>query len=126
MEKIDEQLKNMAELGIPIEVHQSVMRAVKYRSLRPIFLIGFFLLVFAFVLSAWHINVKLLDAEFGDMMRDFFGSFELSFDFIGAVFGSFFEIVSPALFLSGVFSLFGLLYLGRKIKTYEFGKIKTA
>jgi len=126
MDTIDEQLKNIALLEVPNQMHHSVMRAVNYRRLRPVLLVGFFLLVSIFILIAWRINMKLIDAEFSDMMKDFFGSFELSFYFIGTVLGSFFEIISPALFFSGIFSLLGAVYIGNKIKNYEFIKTKTA
>ena len=126
MEKIDEQLKNIALAEFPAEMHQSIMRAVDYRRIRPVLLVGFFLLASIFVLTAWHINIKLVNAEFSDMMKDFFGSFELSFYFVGTVLGSFFEIISPTLVLSGILSLVGTIYLGKKIKTFEFSKTKTA
>ncbi len=49
------------------------------------------------------------------MMGDFFTGFDLSFSFIGTILGSFFEIISPALILSALFSLVGAIYIGKKI-----------
>jgi hypothetical protein len=124
MEKIDEQLNNLSIVEIPIGVHQSVMRKVHYHKLRPALFVGFVLLTLNFLIIAWHINAKLIDAEFLDMAQDLFEVFKFDFSFVGAVWGSFFEIISPTLALSAVLSLVGAIYIGKKIASYQFNFIK--
>jgi hypothetical protein len=123
MEKIDEQLNNLSVVEVPTLVHQSVMRKVNYQKIKPALFIAFALLVFNFLVIAWHINAKLIDAEFADMTQDFFEVFNFNFSFIGTVWVSFFEIISPMLFLSAVLSLIGAIYTGKKISFYQFGKL---
>ena len=121
MEKIEEQLNNLSVVKVPIGMHQSVMRKINYRRVKPILLTAFILLILNFIVLAWHINMKLVDAEFSDMLADFFESFDLSFYFISTILGSFFEIVSPLIFGTLLLNLIGAIYVGKKIKTSEFG-----
>ena len=121
MEKIDEQLNNLSFfLEIPVGVHQSVMQKIHYQKIKIVFFVIFALLSCNFLILAWHINAKLIDAEFIDMVQDFFDVFNLSFSFIGTIFTSFFEIISPALFLSALLSLVGVIYTGKQISFYKF------
>ncbi len=124
MEKIDEQLKNISSVEIPTGTHHSIMRNINYRQMWPMFIFVFLLLVLNFLIIMWHINSKLIDAEFSDMAGDFFTGLDLSFDFIEAVLGSFFEIISPALVLSALVSLVGAIYVGKKIKFAQFLKYR--
>jgi hypothetical protein len=126
MEIIDEQLKNLPQNDLPVEVHQSIMRTANYRRVRPMLFIGFFLLAINFLIIAWHINAKLVDAEFSDMIADFFEGFDLSFLFVKTILVATFEIVPIELFLSGLASLLGAMYIGIKIKSLEFPQTKTA
>jgi hypothetical protein len=123
MEKIDEQLNNLSLVEVPIGVHHSVMRKVHYQKIKPVLLVAFCLLVFNFLAIAWHINMKLIDADFLDMTRDFLDVFSFNLSFIDMILGSFFEIISPALVLSAVLSFAGAIYLGKKINIYQFGEI---
>ncbi len=118
MEKIDEQLNNLATVEIPEGFHQSVMRRAYIQNLRPVFFVILTLLMLNFLVIVWHINAKLIDAEFADMVGDFLGVFNFNFSFISVVLNSFFEIVSPLLILSGLLSLIGAIYTGRKINFY--------
>lgn len=63
---------------------------------------------------AWHINGKLIDAEFKDMIMDFWESLDFNFS-IKASIGSFFEIISPELIISLILSLIGLVYVIKKM-----------
>jgi hypothetical protein len=123
MEKIEEQLNNLFWAEIPFDLHQSVMRKINYQKIKPVLFSSFILLALNFLLIAWHINAKLIDAEFIDMTRDFFEVFSFNFSFINTTLMNFFEIISPALVLSAFFSLAGAIYLGTKISFYQFGKI---
>ncbi len=123
MEKIDEQLNNLSAMEVPQGFHHSVMRKINYKRLKPALFIAFVLLAFNFLAIAWHINAKLIDAEFFDMTQDFFEVFNFNFSFISTILGNFFEIISPALVLSAVLSLAGAIYTGKKIAAYQFSKI---
>ncbi|MCX6751835.1 MAG: hypothetical protein NT161_03700 [Candidatus Nomurabacteria bacterium] len=116
MEKIDEQLNNLSLIEIPVGMHQSIMHKVNYKRIKPILFSVLGLLVLNFFIIAWHINGKLVNAEFSDMMKDFFETFDLSFYFVGTILGSFFEIVSPAIVLSLLLNLGGAIYVGKKIR----------
>jgi hypothetical protein len=122
MEKIDEHLKNISIAEVPNGVHQFVMRKVNYYHLRPMLFVSFILLAFNFLIIAWHINAKLIDAEFIDMTQDFFEIFKFNFSFINTMWTSFFEIISPMLFLSAFLSLIGAIYTGKEISFYQFSK----
>ena len=123
MEKINEQLNNLSWVEVPTGVHQSVMRKINYQRVRPALFIAFSFLALNFLVIAWHINAKLIDAEFVDMVQDFFEVFNFNFSFLKTIIESFFEIISPMLFLSAVLSLAGATYLGKKINNYQFGKV---
>lgn len=123
MEKIDEQLNNLSLVKVPAGMHQFVMQKINHQKTRPIFLVAFIILVFNFLVIAWHINAKLINAEFIDMAQDFFEVFSFNFSFINTVLGSFFEIISPTLFLSATLSLAGAIYIGKKITVYQFSRI---
>lgn len=120
MEKIEEQLNNLSLVDIPVEIHQSVMRKVNYQRIKPVLFTAFVLLVLNFLMLSWRINVKLADAEFVDMVQDFFAVFNFNFSFINTIFESFFEIISPAFFLSAFMSLVGAIYIGSQIKLNVF------
>lgn len=113
--KIEEQLNNLPFLEVPSEVHQSTMRKIDYSRFKPILFTAFILLVINFIIIAWHIDSKLVEAEFSDMVQDFFQGFEMNFSFIDTILRNFFEIISPAVFFSGFLSLMGVAYLGNKI-----------
>lgn len=123
MEIIDEKLNSLSSMEVPNGVHQSVMRRVQYNKLRPVLFVGFGLLVLNFLIITWHINAKLIDAEFMDMTQDFFEVFNFNFSFISMTWLNFFEIVSPMLLLSAVLSLAGAIYTGKQITFYHFSKI---
>ncbi len=122
MEKIEEQLNNLSSMEIPTGMHQSIMQKVNYRRIRPILFTAFFLFLFNFILIAWRINVKLVNAEFSTMMNDFFDGFVWSSSFVNTILGSFFEIISPTIFVSLLINLVGAIYLGNKIRISEYGK----
>ncbi len=119
MENIDEQLNNISLVEVPIGMHQFVMQRINYKKLQPVLVIVFFLLAFNFIVVAWHINAKLIDAEFTDMVQDFFEVFNFDFSFFSTIWGSFFEIISPMLVLSAFLSLAGVIYTGKKINSYR-------
>ena len=116
MEKIDEQLNNLAMVEVPIGLHQSIMRKANYKKLQPVLFVAFVLLAFNFLVIAWHINARLIDKEFIDMGQDFFEIFKFDFPFFSTMIARFFEIVSPMLALSAILSLTGAIYTGTKIK----------
>jgi hypothetical protein len=120
MEKIEEQLNNFLPAEIPFGLHQSVMRRVNYQKIKPALFIGFILLVFNFLIIAWHINAKLIDAEFIDMAQDFLDVFSFNFSYLSTMWGSFFEIISPMFFLSAILSLVGAIYIGKEISFHQF------
>ena len=123
MEKIDEQLNNLSSVEIPSGIHQLVMHKVNYQKVKPTLFVSFALLVLSFIFLALYINAKLIDAEFIDMMQDFFNIFSFNFSFINTIFGSFFEIISPMLFLSALISLLVATYVGKKITMYQFYRV---
>ena len=123
MEKIDEQLNNISFVEVPIGMHQFVMQKVNYKKLQPVLFVAFVLLVLNFIVIVWHINAKLIDAEFADMAKDFFEVFSFNFSFINTVLVSFFEIISPLLVVSAMLSLAGVIYTGKKINFYHFIQI---
>ena len=120
MEKIDEQLNNLALIDAPFGLHSSVMRKVNYKKIKPALFIAFALLVFNFLVIAWHINAKLIDADFFDMASDFLDVFSFNLSFINTMASNFFELVSLPIFLSAFLSLVGAIYVGKKIKIYHF------
>ena len=81
MEKIDEQLNTISLVEIPIGMHQFVMRRINYKKLQPIFFVTFTLLALNFIVIVWHINAKLIDAEFLNMVKDFSEVFDFNFYF---------------------------------------------
>ena len=121
MENIDEQLNNLSFVEVPADLHQSVMRKVNYKKIKPVLFLAFALFLFNFLLLVWHINVKMINTDFITMTRDFLDVFDFGFSFINTVVGSFFEIVSPLLVLSAILSLSGALYIGKRINTYRLG-----
>ena len=123
MEEIDKKLNNLSFIEVPFGLHQSVMKKVSYQKNKPVFFVAFILFAFNFLLIAWHINAKLIDADFVTMTRDFLEVFDFSFSFIGTVFVSFFEIISPILILSAIFSLTGVVYIGKRINFYQLSGI---
>ena len=123
MDKIDEQLNSILQVEVPMGMHQSVMRRINYKKLQPIFFATFTLLALNLVVILWHINSKLIDAEFTDMMKDFFEVFSFNFSFIKTFLESFFEIISPLLVVSAVLSMIGVIYTGKKINFYYFSNI---
>ncbi len=123
MEKIDEQLKNIPLVEVPIGMHQLVMRKINHKKLQPFILFIFAFFVLNFIIIVWHINAKLIDAEFTNMMRDFLDIFSFNFSFIKIFLLNFFEIISPLLVISASVSMLGAVYAGRKINFYYFSKI---
>jgi len=119
MEKIDEQLNNISLVEVPSGMHQFVMRKINYKKLQPVLLVAFSLLVLNFIVIVWHINAKLIDAEFTDMMQDFFEVFNFNLSFFSIMWVSFFEIISPMLVLSAILSLAGIIYTGKKINSFR-------
>ncbi len=119
MEKIDEQLNNLSTMEIPVGIHQSVMRRINYIRFRSMFFVVFGLLALSFLVIVWYINTSLVDAEFTDMIRDFFEVFSFNFSFVNITLTSFFEIISPTLILSAFLSLVGTIYIGKKISLYK-------
>ena len=116
MEKIEEQLNSIAFSEVPVGMHQSIMRKINYIRLKPILFVSFFLFVINFAILAWRIDNRLVDAEFSDMMRDFFNGFDWSFDFVKTILDSFFGIISPGIALSFVLNFIGMIYIGNKIR----------
>ena len=123
MEKIDEQLNNMPLIEVPVGMHHFVMQKINNKKIQPFILVTFLLLVLNFIIILWHINTKLIDAEFTDMMRDFLDIFSFNFSFIQIFLLNFFEIISPLLIISLTLSFVGIIYTGRKINFYQFSKI---
>jgi len=123
MEKIDEQLDNLPLVEIPTGMHQFVMRKINNKKLQPVLFVVFTLLALNFIIIIWHINVKLIDVKFTDMMQDFLEIFSFNFSFISTFITSFFEIVSPLLVISAILSLVGTIYTGKKINFYHFSQI---
>ena len=123
MEKIDEQLNNLKMVDAPIGLHQFVMRKINYKKIAPVLFTALIILMFNFLVIGWHINMKLIDAEFLDMTQDFFEIFTFNFPFFNTVWNSFFEIISPMLLLSAVLSLGGIIYVIKKINSYRVGKM---
>ena len=122
MDKIDEQLNNLSTVKIPAGMHQYVMRRINYQKIKPVLLVAFALLVLNFLIIGWHINAKLIDAEFIDMTQDFFEVFNFNFAFFNTILTSLFEIISPMLVLSAILSLVGAIYTGKKISFYYLAK----
>ncbi len=122
MEKIDEQLNNISQVEVPIGMHQFVMRKINYKKLQPVLFVAFALLALNFIVIVWHINARLIDVEFSDMVQDIFQIFSFNFSFINTVFVSFFEIISPLLVVSAVLSMIGAIYTGKKISFYHFSQ----
>jgi len=120
MDPIDEKLNRISSLEVPAGMHQFVMRKVNYKKLQPVLFTVFSLLILNFIVVVWHINAKLIDAEFTDMVQDFFEVFSFNFSFINTVLGSFFEIISPLLVVSAVLSLCGIIYTGKKMSLQYF------
>ena len=120
MENIDEQLNKLSVMEVPLGIHQSIMHKINYNRIKPVLFTAFFLFTINFLLIAWHINSKLIDAEFSDMMHDFFDSFVLSFSFINTIVGSFFEIITPTTVFYLLINLVGIVYLGNKIRSSEY------
>jgi hypothetical protein len=116
MEKIDEQLNNLSAVEVPVGIHQSVMRRVNYQKIKPVLFVSLILLALNFLVIVWHINMKLIDAEFTDMIQDLFEVFSFNFSFIRTIAESFFEIISPILFLYAILSLTGIIYISKEIK----------
>jgi hypothetical protein len=123
MDRIDEQMNSLSKMEIPDGMHHGIMQRVNYQKVKPIFFIVFFLFVLNFLAIAWHINAKLIDADFLDMTRDFLDVFSFNFSFISTMFQNFFEIISPFFVLSATLSFVGAIYVGRKISIYRFGGI---
>jgi len=120
MEQIEKHLKNLSLIETPVSIHQSVMRKINYKRVQPVLLTALCLLVFNFVLIVWRINTKLVEAEFIDMINDFFEVLSFNSLFVSTVLNSFFEIVSLQLTLSVFVSLTGAIYVGRKMSIYKF------
>lgn len=120
MEKIDEQLNNLALIDVPVGLHHSVMSKINYQKIKLVLLFTFAFLTLNFIVVAWRINTKLIEAEFLDMTQDFLEVFSFNISFINTMFQNFFEIISPALFLSTVLSLVGAMYTIKKITFYQF------
>lgn len=116
MEKLDEQLNNIPKMEVPVTIHQSIMRKINYQKVKSVLFIVLALLIINFLIMAWHINAKLIEAEFTDMTQDFFEVFSFSFSFLNSVLENFFEVISPELAISAVLSLIGVIYMIRKIK----------
>ena len=123
MEKIDEQLNNLSFVEVPTGMHQFIMRKINYKKFQPVLFVAFVLLAFNFMIVVWHINAKLIDVEFKDMVKDLLEVFSFNFSFVSTVLGSFFEIISPMLVLYAFLSLMGAIYTGKKISLYQFSKI---
>ena len=123
MDIIDEQLKNLSDAEFPSGIHQSVMRAVNYERTKPVLFVVLSLLVLNFAIIAWHINTKLIDAEFTEMLGDLMTEFSFSFSFMSMILGDLFAIISPEIFLSNILSLVGIIYVVKRIKIFGFKSI---
>ena len=123
MEKIDEQLNNLSSVEVPTGMHQFVMRQINYKKIKPVLIIVFVLFAFNFLLIIWHINAKLIETDFIDMVHDFFDVFNFNLSFINTIATAFFETVSIILVLSAALSLAGIIYIGKKINMHQFGKL---
>lgn len=114
MDDLDEKLKSLTEVNLPVGVHHTVMRAVNFKKMQPFLFFLLSLLVLNFALIAFHVNTKLVDAEWGDMVTDLFAGFDLSLSFFEMITSSFFEVVSPMLALSLVSSFVGFVFITKK------------
>jgi hypothetical protein len=117
MDDLDEKLKSLTEVNLPVGVHHTVMRAVHFKKMQPFLWFLLSLLVLNFVLLAFHLNNKLVDAEWLDMATDLFAGFDLSLSFFEMITSSFFEVVSPMLALSLASSFVGFVFITKK--TFE-------
>ena len=127
MEKIEEQLNKLSSaemVEIPVGVHEKIMRRISYlKQIKPVLLVAVCLFFLNFLIILWRINIKLIDAEFTDMMQDLIYGLDLNISTIGTVLSSFFEVISPALVFSAILSLIGTIYLVNKIRIIEFIKV---
>ena len=119
MEQIEKDLENIKQIDAPMGMHHSIMQIVFNKKMLPFFYFLFFIFVVNLCLIVWNINVKLLEVEFFEMMRDFLEVFNMSFSFVGNFIESFFDTISLELVLSLVFSFIGIVYLYKKIKKYS-------
>ncbi len=120
MEKIDQQLNNLKNVEFPIHSHRLIMRKINYEKTKPFFFIVLSLLVVNFVLVTWHINSKLVEAEFSDIFYDFINNFALSYAFINPFVQNFFEVISPVVCVSFLLNLLGIIYVCKKIFASSF------
>jgi hypothetical protein len=112
MDNLDKKLKDLNEIEMPSGLHQSIMRNVNYKKVLPLILIPFMILALNFIVVSWHIDLRLVDAEWKDMLLDLWEGFDFTMDFFTTIVESFLEIIPLPLLILFIFSLSGTIYTG--------------
>lgn len=112
MDYLDKKLKDLDDAEMPAGLHQSIMRNVNYKKVLPLILIPFMILALNFIIVTWHIDLKLVDAEWKDMVLDLWEGFDFTMDFFTTIVESFLEIIPLPVFILFVFSFLGTIYTG--------------
>lgn len=120
MEKIDQRLYEKNEVDIPFGVHQSIMARVNYLHFRPIFFLVLVIFIVNLLILFLHIDNKLIEAEFLDMVTDFTTDSYSGLLVLNILTGKFFEIISVELLASLFLNLIGTIYFSKKIVAYRF------
>lgn len=123
MEPIEQQLHTLSETDLPQGLHQSVLQKVNYLKLRPLLLVALFVCSINVLILSSHINSKLVEAEFLDMIRDFTRDSYASFLVLSILLERFFEVVTVEVVASLFVNMAGAIYMSNKLISYKLGKI---
>ena len=116
------QLHNTQNVDVPHGLHSNIMKRVNHLKLRPLFFIILVLFISNLLVLASHINGKLVEAEFVDMLQDMTKDSYFDSLALGILIGRFFEIISFELIASVILNTVGAFYISSKLLPHTFNR----
>jgi hypothetical protein len=110
-------IQHSYEKEVPPGLHASIMKRVNHLKLRPLFFLVLALFVINLLMLTSHINGKLVEAEFMDMLRDLTEDSYFDSLALGILLERFFEIISFELVASVLLNAVGVFYISGKLAT---------
>lgn len=105
---------------MPMGLHQAILERVNYLKLRPLLVIVLAVFLVNILILGLHINSKLIEVEFFDMVRDFTMDSYAGFLVANIVFEKFFQIIPVEIILSVLLNLAGITYIANRLLSYRF------
>lgn len=122
MEPIEQQLHTLKEEHQPDGMHQSILRRINYLKIRPLLFVALFVCSVNILILTSHINNKLVEAEFLDIIHDLTRDSYTGFLVLSILLEKFFEVISIEILASLFVNMAGAIYMSNKLLSYQLGK----